>query len=98
MGKINIQRIVRGESLSIATLPDVVIKAGDRLVVTDTADNLRDYEVELGGSLFSGEYLVDESHPLMAGDQSIAELVITSGSLLDRVRVGDSRLNSKVWF
>lgn len=94
-GKIAIQRIVRGESLSIATLPDVVIKAGDRLVVSDTADNLREYEIELDGSLFTGEHQVDESHPLSAGDQSIAELVITSGSLLDRVRVGDSRLNSK---
>ena len=94
-GKISIQRIVRGESLSIATLPDVVIKAGDRLVVSDTADNLREYEIELGGSLFTGEHQVDESHPLSAGDQSIAELVITSGSLLDRVRVGDSRLTNK---
>lgn len=94
-GKISIQRIVRGEGLSIATLPDVVIKAGDRLVVADTADNLREYEVELGGALYTGEHQVDESHPLSAGDQSIAELVITSGSLLDRVRVGDSRLTSK---
>ncbi len=94
-GKISIQRIVRGESLSIATLPDVLIKAGDRLVVSDTADNLREYEIELDGSLYTGEHQVDESHPLSAGDQSIAELVITSGSLLDRVRVGDSRLNSK---
>jgi len=94
-GKISIQRIVRGEGLSIATLPDVVIKAGDRLVVSDSADNLREYEIELGGSLFTGEHQVDESHPLSAGDQSIAELVITSGSLLDRVRVGDSRLSSK---
>ncbi len=94
-GKINIQRIVRGDSLSIATLPDVIIKSGDRLMVSDTADNLREYEIELGGSLFTGEHQVDESHPLSAGDQSIAELVITSGSLLDRVRVGDSRLNSK---
>lgn len=94
-GKINIQRIVRGEGLSIATLPDVVLKAGDRLVLSDTADELREYEIELGGALYSGEKEVDESHPLSAGDQSIAELVVTSGSLLDRVRVGDARLNSK---
>ncbi len=94
-GKINIQRIVRGEGLSIATLPDVVLKAGDRLLLSDTADELREYEIELGGSLYSGEMVIDESHPLTAGDQSIAELVVTSGSLLDRVRVGDARLNSK---
>ncbi len=94
-GKINIQRIVRGEGLSIATLPDVVLKAGDRLVIMDTADNLRDFEVELGGSLYSGGDEVNDNHPLSAGGQAIAELVVTSGSLLDRVRAGDARLSSK---
>ncbi len=94
-GKISIKRIVRGENLTIASLPDVLIKAGDRLVVSDTADNLREFEIELDGQLFAGEHQVDEHHPLSAGDQTIAELVVTSGSLLDRVRVGDARLNSK---
>lgn len=94
-GNISISRIVRGDTLSIATLPDVVIHAGDRLVVTDTSDNLREFEIELGGSLYTGRKQVGESNPLSAGDQSIAELVITSGSLLDRVRVGDARLESK---
>ena len=94
-GKIYIQRVVRGENLSIVTLPDVTIKAGDRLLVQDTSDNLRDYEFELGGSLYIGEGEVDESNPLTAGDQSIAELVVTSGSLLDQVRVVDARLQSK---
>lgn len=94
-GKISISRIVRGDNLSIATLPDVVIYAGDRLLVTDTPDNLREYEIELGASLYTGRKQVGESNPLSAGDQSIAELVITSGSLLDRVRVGDARLESK---
>lgn len=94
-GQINIQRIVRGDNLSIATLPDVVIKSGDRLLVSDTSDQLREFEVELGGDLYAGGHEVDDQHPLQAGDQSIAELVITSGSLLDRVRVADARLNSK---
>ncbi|WP_223788370.1 SLC13 family permease [Marinicella meishanensis] len=94
-GKVHIHRVVRGDNLSIATLPDVKIKAGDRLLVEDTADKLRDFATELGGSLYTGEGVVDESNPLDAGDQSIAELVVTSGSLLDRVRVGDARLHSK---
>jgi len=94
-GRINIQRIVRGDNLSIATLPDVVIKEGDRLVVADTSDRLRDFEVELGGVLHSGDYTGDDDSPLQPGDQSIAELVITSGSVLDRVRVADARLTSK---
>ncbi|WP_395375553.1 SLC13 family permease [Marinicella sp. W31] len=95
-GRINIQRIVRGDNLSIATLPDVVIKEGDRLLVADTSDRLRDFEVELGGVLHSGaEASEDDGLQLQPGDQSIAELVITSGSVLDRVRVADARLSSK---
>ncbi len=94
-GKIHIHRVVRGENLSIATLPDVKIKTGDRLLVQDTSDNLRDYAIELGGVLHTGGGEVGETNPLVAGDQSIAELVVTSGSLLDRVRVGDARLHSK---
>ena len=94
-GKIAIQKIVRNEQLTIATLPDVQIKAGDSLLVNDTSENLREFEIELGGSLYTGEIEVDEANPLTAGDQSIAELVVTSGSLLDRVRVADARLKSK---
>lgn len=94
-GKIRITRIMRNNGLSIATLPDVTLQAGDRLLISDTADNLREYEIELGGSLYTGEFEVDEQHPLSAGDQSIAELVVTAGSLLDRVRVGDARLKTR---
>lgn len=93
-GKIKITRIMRKSGLSIATLPDVTLQAGDRLLISDTSDNLREYEVELGGSLYTGEFEVDDQNPLSAGDQSIAELVVTAGSLLDRVRVGDARLKS----
>ncbi len=92
---INIERVIRSANLSVATLPDVRIKAGDRLVIKDTSDNLREYERELGGQLFAGKTEVDEEHPLLAGDQRIAEVVVISGSTLDRVRVADARLNSK---
>ncbi len=94
-GEINVERIIRGDNLSITTLPDVEVKAGDRLVVSDTADRLRDYEVELGGKLYAGENPENAEQPFKAGDQSIAEVVVIGGSTLDRVRVGDARLNSK---
>lgn len=92
---VNIERIIRSGSLSIATLPDVIVHAGDRLVIKDTSENLRDYEHELGGQLFTGNEEIDASHPLKAGDQRIAELVVISGSTLDRVRIGDARLKTK---
>ena len=92
---VNIERIIRSGNLSMATLPDVIIRANDRLVIKDTSDNLRDYEQELGGQLFAGNNEVDDAHPLNAGDQRIAEVVVISGSTLDRVRIADARLNSK---
>jgi di/tricarboxylate transporter len=92
---INIERIIRAGNLSMATLPDVTIHAGDRLVIKDTSENLRDYQLELGGQLFAGNTEVDEAHPLLDGDQRIAEVVVISGSTLDRVRIADARLNFK---
>ncbi len=92
---INIERIIRSGKLSMATLPDVKVMAGDRLVIKDTSENLRDYQLELGGQLFTGNTEVDEEHPLKDGDQRIAELVVIAGSTLDRVRIEDARLKSK---
>ena len=92
---VNIERIIRSGTLSMATLPDVIIRAGDRLVIKDTSDNLRDYEQELDGQLFTGKNEINETHPLNAGDQRIAEVVVISGSTLDRVRIADARLNTK---
>ena len=92
---INIERIIRSGKLSMATLPDVKVIAGDRLVIKDTSENLRDYQLELGGQLFAGNTEVDEQHPLKDGDQRIAELVVIAGSTLDRVRIEDARLKSK---
>ncbi|MBL4661143.1 MAG: SLC13 family permease [Alcanivoracaceae bacterium] len=92
---VNIERIIRSSTLSMATLPDVIIRAGDRLVIKDTSDNLRDYEQELDGQLFTGKNEINETDPLNAGDQRIAEVVVISGSTLDRVRIADARLNTK---
>ncbi|MCF6287791.1 MAG: SLC13 family permease [Proteobacteria bacterium] len=92
---VNIERIIRSGNLSVATLPDVRIRAEDRLVIKDTSDNLREYERDIGGQLFAGNKEVNEEHPLLAGDQRIAELVVIAGSTLDRVRIADARLNHK---
>lgn len=94
-GDITIERVIRSGNLSIATLPDVVIRAKDRLVIKDTSDNLREYALELGGQLFTGNSEVDALEPLNAGGQRIAEVVVISGSTLDRVRIADARLHSK---
>ncbi|GJM11146.1 MAG: membrane protein [Lysobacteraceae bacterium] len=92
---MRVQRIQRGENLFITTLPDVILQAGDRLSVTDTPDQLRDYQHALKARLFSGEKRLEDDQPITAGEQKMAEVVVMMGSALNGVRVGEARLRSK---
>jgi len=78
---MKVQRILRGES-ALLPLPDVTIRAGDQLILGDTPARLKEYEQVLGAQLYSGESVVDEEHPLEAGDQQLAEIVVVQGSPL----------------
>ncbi len=77
-----IQRFGASSDVRIMPMPDVVLQAGDRIRVSDTADNLKEYEKLLGAKLFVGKHQVDEEHPLTAEDQQLAEVVIVPGSPL----------------
>ncbi len=84
-GKLKVVRIRRGNNY-ILPLPDMVLRAGDRLRVEDTPENLKMFEQRLGGTLFSGpdgETRVDDDHPLSAPDQQLAEIAVAPGSSLD---------------
>ena len=89
---LRVKRIVRDEHLHIAPLPDVVIKAGDRIQVSATADMLREYEALLDARLLAGPDLSDS---VSAGDLQLAEVVVTGGSQLRRLKVADARLKSR---
>jgi di/tricarboxylate transporter len=82
-GKLKAKQIRRESGIVIMPLPDAIVKAGDRISVRDTPDKLKEYETVLGMTLYSGETLVDEEHPLQAEDQQLAEIVVTQGSLLE---------------
>ena len=94
-GQMKVEKIQRGPGVFVTPLPDVVLKAGDRLTTTDTQENLREFARKLDGKLYSGEYEVDEQHPLTAEDQQIAEVAITPNSRLSGVRVVQARLFSR---
>lgn len=81
-GELNVQSIRRASDLPIAPLPDVVLRAGDRLMVRDTTEHLMESARVLGAALHSGDALVDAEHPLTAADQQTAELVLTPASPL----------------
>ena len=92
-GAMGVRRIRRG-SMYLMPLPDVVLQAGDKLVVHDKPESLREYKQVLGGKLYSGDQPVDEDHPLKAEDQQSAEVVISPGSRLEGARLGDARLDT----
>ena len=89
-GEMSVTRIRRGENF-IMPLPDVVLKAGDRLRVNDTPAQLKHYENVLGARLYSGDRQVDEDHPLSADNQILAEIAVVQGSTLDRANLRFAR-------
>ena len=81
-GMLEVSRIMRGSGTFIQPLPDAQIRAGDRLLVSDTPENLKEFETALGATLYVGETAVDEEHPLSDEGQQIAEVVVIQGSPL----------------
>ena len=85
--RMKIDRIVRGENLTLARLPTITLNAGDRIFLSDTPENLKEYETLLETTLYNvgdeGEPVTDES-PLTAPDEQLAEIVVTEGSLLHK--------------
>ncbi|MDX1460076.1 MAG: SLC13 family permease [Xanthomonadales bacterium] len=91
---INVETIERGKGVFINPLPDVILRAGDRLTTSDTQAHLREYARVLGGTLFSGDKAVDDLHPLSTQGMQIAEVAITPASRLNGTRIGNARLFS----
>ena len=93
--QFKVQRIRRSENAFTLPLPDVLIRANDRLMLQDTPQNLKEYEQVLDAQLYSGDVQVDDEHPLRAEDQQIAEIVIVQGSPLVNVTLSDIRFSDR---
>lgn len=87
-----LEAIQRQQNVYISPLPDVVLQAGDRITVSDTQERLRESARRLGGTLFSGDHVVDASHPLTSEGQVIAEVAITPASVLVGQTLGEASL------
>ncbi len=90
-GKTNVETIQRGK-VFINPLPDVKLRGGDRITISNTQQNLREFARLLGGILYSGDHAVDESNPLSAEGQQISEVAITPASRLNGMRIGSADL------
>jgi len=91
-GRMKITRIERGENLTLAKLPVSVLRAGDRIYVSDKPENLKEYETVLESTLYDGEDTepVTEDHPLAPPKQQLAQIVITDNSPLVRRTLNQS--------
>ena len=77
---MRVDRIERGEDLSVARLPSVGIREGDRLVVRDTPERLKRYEAQLRATLHQEATSAEVGEEL----QHLAQLVVTRDSKLYR--------------
>ena len=78
--QMRVNRIERGEDLSVARLPSVSIRDGDRLVVRDTPERLKRFEAQLGARLHGGSAAQEVGEE----PQHLAEIVVTRDSRLYR--------------
>ena len=88
--KLRVARIRRGEML-LMPLPDALLKAGDQLRVRDTRENLKLFEDTLKASLSNVDSTDSDNGPLSDQTQSLAEVAVVAGSLLDGANLRSAR-------
>jgi len=93
--KIKVETIQRGKGVFINPLPDVKLRASDRITTSNTQQNLREYARLLGGKLYNEDHAVDASHPLSTDGTQISEVAITPASRLNGVTIGKAGLLSR---
>lgn len=96
--EVAVHRIQRKKNQIILPLPTVLLKSGDVLFISGTAEKLKDFETKLNGKLHNinkqgefeeGEYSEQED------DQVIAEVLVTSHSLLHNSSLKRARFAEK---
>lgn len=89
--EMRVDRIERGENLVVTKLPIVRIQAGDRFVVRDTPERLKEFEKQLGAMLHEGHDTRGAEAPAEAEQEQLAEIVVTRGSMLHRASLSGTR-------
>lgn len=88
--EMRVDRIERGEGLVVTKLPSVRIVPGDRLVVRDTPERLKEFEKRLGATLHD---TWGTAEPAAGAEQQehMAEIVVTRGSMLHKASLAGTR-------
>lgn len=94
--RLVVSEIHRGKKgARLTPLPDVVLRKNDRLLVSDTPDQLKAFESLLGMRLYSRDELVDDDHPLNDNNQQSAEVVVIGGSVLENRTLSTVRFTDR---
>lgn len=96
--RMNVLSIRRDANLTVSKLPTTVMCEGDRLLVRDSPENLKEFERLLEAKLYNiadDETPVNDEHPLLAEGQQLAEIVVTEHSPLCYSTVGQTRYTDR---
>jgi di/tricarboxylate transporter len=90
---MRVDRIQRGEGLFVTKLPSVTIQAGDRLIVRDTPERLKEFEKLTGATLHdeAGATGIVNLETAAAEQEYLAEIVVTRGAMLHRSTLAATR-------
>ncbi len=80
--------VFRGSGPELALLPDLRLRTGDILVISDKPERIKEHEAALGATLSAGDSHAPDNGP--KEDRQLAEVVVTPGSRL----AGDSLAES----
>ena len=94
-GAMKVERIQRGEDTYLSLLPDVAIKAGDRLFVRDTPKTLKEFEDVIEATLYSDNEPISEKDLQSTSKQQLAEIVVSQGSPLDNTTLSRLRFHDR---
>lgn len=96
--EVSIHKIRRRKNQMILPLPTVLLKPNDVLFISGTAEKLKEFEMKLKGQLHNvnkqDEYIEGE-YSSQDEDQVLAEVLVTSNSLLDNQSLNKARLVEK---
>jgi di/tricarboxylate transporter len=96
--KISIHKIQRRKNQIIHPLPTVLLKPGDVLFISGTAEKLKEFEMILSGQLHNvnkNNEFIDGEYENRDDNQIMAEVLVTSDSLLHNRSINKARLAEK---
>ena len=95
-GRLEVRAVLRGEDgARLSPLPDVRLRAEDRLIVRDTPEHLIEFGQLIDARLYSHDQPVDDDHPLNDNNQQVAEVVVVNGSTLEGLTLANARFTDR---